>query len=760
VKKKKEKDISQNLFRISLFIIFDALVFHEALSIFKVGTKSIRQCPSTDIITFFDNEWKKIIKSNYIPVFQLAHEVLTSFPTSPTTDAILKRLIDTALRVVSSGVLFKHDLMGRIYHKLLLRTMGQYYATYYTSIPAAWILANLTVKEPNPDLTWDFSSVATIEKLCILDPACGSGTLLSAVYSSVKDRYILEKKESLNLRMLHRELMEKVLNGWDILDYASHLTLTSLALHNYRAPFSKAKIYTLRVGVSLGKKIHLGSLDCLSLDQQLGLPGMGFTLTPTREGLAERTEEEIEIPKCDIVIMNPPFSRSAKPNVKFGYKEEKIKELLSKELRRLGEALGFKGIGQAGLAAYFILLGDKLLKNGARMAVVLPRAFLSGVAWAKIREKLLKGYELEYIISNHEPGDKTERVEPWNFSENTHLGEVLIVARKTLRPLENRTVSIVNIYNKPRNEIEALLLAHQSMERRKRKDLYFLNKGSYDSLKLEKEVGTIYNVSQKDLRPNFLCPCLFANPHLNKFTYTLFKKKELLKRFNPVPLGDVTDNLGIDIKQIKETFKQTKTPTPYRILWGHTSSMNTVEVDRAYVSYGHSIIDDKSADSLYKWSGKLLIAERPHLNNENLLSMVSTRKVLATAFWEVNVNESLAKILVIWLNSTFGFCIYLACAINSMGQIFKLKKAQLEQLPILNPAKLSTNQKKTFLNFYNLIRNEPFQNFPAEFSSAFQNKGVRKKIDDFLVRTLGLKIGLNPIYEMLSKEPIISLERL
>jgi len=415
--------------RIALFVLLDALVFHEALATCKGEVHSLRFAPSTDITSFLDLEWRKIMRFDYIPIFSLAHRILLSFPTSPNTETILKQLIHEALKIVSSGVLLKHDLMGRIYHRLLLRTTGGYYSTYYTSIPAAWILANLTVKTPNPHLGWSFGRVENIKELKIIDPACGSGTLLSAVYSAVKDSYILSKEEDLNLEGLHTALLENVLYGWDILNYATHLTLTTLAFHNYKASFSQTNICTLPIGIGSMGEIHLGSLDYLS-DQQI-FKGRGFTLNAIQKRLSEVREVQIKPPECDIVIMNPPFSRSAGTvNIKFGYAKEEVMVLLNRELRKMGKKMGFEGIGQAGLGAYFILLGDRLLKRGGRLSIVIPRAILSGVSWIKIRNKLLENYEIEFIVSNHDPGNLEKGIEPWNFSENTDLGEVLIVAKK------------------------------------------------------------------------------------------------------------------------------------------------------------------------------------------------------------------------------------------------------------------------------------------------------------------------------------------
>jgi type I restriction-modification system DNA methylase subunit len=765
----REKSFREDLVKIALFVIFDGLLFHQVLSSHYRNINGLEKAPESNILSFIREEWGKIMKINYLPIFTFAFEVVNCLPVSPETDEIFKKLTPIVLETISSGVLLKHDLMGRVYHKLLLRTTGKYYASYYTSIPASTLLSNLAIKTENPDLKWDFGSLEKLKELKIIDPACGSGTLLSGIYMALKDKYIFEHyksggSEKLNLPLFYKIMMEEVLQGWDILDYAGHLTLITLALHNPDASFDRCKVYILPSGkTDLGnrknEKIYLGSLNFLKSKPQITLPIKDFMTLLKEKGIKEEREIFFQnLPTgMDVVIMNPPFSRSCRPNIKFGYTGKEIREQMNKELRKLGKELGYKQIGQAGLGAYFIILADKLLKQGGRLALVIPRAILSGVSWKEIRENiLLKNYEIEYIISNYDSGNKELGIEPWNWSENTDLGEVLIVARKTDKPIEKRFTTFINLWNKPANELESLKIVSDSIKARKKLNVNSLKDGEYEVLKLGKEIGGVCNVSQKYLEKNFLIPCLFANPNLNKFVFSLI----YIPSFPLIPLHTLISNgkegLGVDIKQIKSTFEKTDIKTPYKILWGHTSLMNTLELNPIYVKYGKL---KKQQTSIYKLASNFLIADRPHLKTENLIAVYSKEKLLATAFWEIQLKPEEAKLLTLWLNSTFGFLIYLSNSINSMGEIFKIKKAQIENLPVIDINQFTKKQKDNFLALYESLKNKPFSPFPKEFKLASQGKGVRKQIDDAFIKALNLKIDLQPYYEMLAKEPVLTLER-
>jgi len=140
--------------------------------------------------------------------------------------------------------------------------------------------------------------------------------------------------------------------------------------------------------------------------------------------------------------------------------------------------------------------------------------------------------------------------------------------------------------------------------------------------------------------------------------------------------------------------------------------------------------------------------------------MHSTDKVLATAFWEVQMKDEDAKILTLWLNSTLGILIYLSNSVNSMGEIFKIKKNQIEKLPVIDIEKFSTGQRKELLSLFQELKDKPFCPFPQEFKLAYAGRGIRQQIDNEFKKILKLDINLKPYYEMLSIEPALTLRRL
>jgi len=736
-----------DLVRIASFILFDALVFHECLSGMTSSIRSLSQAGESRH-EFLATEWTKILEIDYDPVFGIALEILRELPSAPTTEQILGKLIRLALRVVSTGTILKHDFMGRLYHKLLLPTARHYYATYYTSVPAAWLLAHLSIKTPGPEWTWEDNG--EVSKLRVIDPACGSGTLLSATYMAIKDRVIHDQGTGADLGALHKSLIEHVLHGWDILDYATHLTLTTLALHSTKSFVRDSHVYVLPAGMSDGA-VYLGSLD--HLRGQRPLVGRGFGRETIRRRMEGAVADEVLVEPYDLVIMNPPFSRSAKPNVKFGYAGQEVKKRMNQELSVIGKAINASGIGQAGLGAYFMLLALKLAGVGGRIAVVIPRSMLSGVSWRHVRKRYLEECEIEYIISNYDPGGKETGVEPWSWSENTDLGEVLIIARKTDRPLEDRQTLFVNAYQKPRNEVESLLLAHDVLNARATVQ-GTLGERQWAPIGIaDRSAGCAYFVPQARLYQNWVAPCVFAQPDINAFTLAI---EDSLP--GGVGLDSICDSLGVDIKQVKDHFVNSREPTRDRLVWGHQGAMMTIALDPTHVGYGRPKKPGNSERLFGSGSARLLLAERPHLSTERLLAMLSPVPVLTTAFWELRPkNPAHEAFLLLWFNSSYGFLTFLAVSTSSMGDIFKAKKQQLESLQLPSPDAVSVPECEALLSS---IRGTAFEPFGLEFERASRGRGPRFTIDEFFRDQLHLPAIGRSLYELLAKDPVVRKWRL
>ena len=256
-------------------LLVDAMVFHETIAAFHKEIPTLSMLlSSSNIKKELENSWRYIIQNiDYEPVLEITLNILMNLPASATVDRQLRSLVNLAYDIASSKVLLRHDLFGRIYHRLLLGNLVKYHATYYTSIPAARLLARLLINLPS-DL--DVATVPPVyngEPLRVVDFACGSGTLLSAIYKEIDAKHRIEG-ERLMVDRLHKYLIEEGIWGFDVLHHAVHLAAMALFLHN-PIPVQGSRLFALRLG-KVGKMEYLGSINFLSsstLARDMILPG-------------------------------------------------------------------------------------------------------------------------------------------------------------------------------------------------------------------------------------------------------------------------------------------------------------------------------------------------------------------------------------------------------------------------------------------------------------------------------------------------------
>lgn len=134
--------------RIASLTVVNALVFQEVLADYEPRVQHLRQTlQHLDPVTAFADHWQDILyQINYYPIFHVAHQLLLALPSNPDVEGALRSLAQTALDIVRQRAALRHDLMGRVYHRLLEE--AKYLGTYYTSVPAATLLLKLAL-DPN-----------------------------------------------------------------------------------------------------------------------------------------------------------------------------------------------------------------------------------------------------------------------------------------------------------------------------------------------------------------------------------------------------------------------------------------------------------------------------------------------------------------------------------------------------------------------------------------------------------------------------------
>ena len=468
-------------------IWLNALVFQELLARHldmsllpaEHRRKSISRPDPAGSTADLQRQWEEILAINWWPIFHVARETLRATPGSQASRLAMVVLIRTAREIVESGMIRRHDVAGRVFHRLL--DSRKFLATNYTTIPAAILLAGLAFDERGP--RWseiDFASAESVAGLRIVDPACGSGTLLMAAAQEVLKRARRAGAPAEQAPTIVRTILEEALYGFDVVPAAIHLAASTLCMAEARQVVKDMNLWRVRHDVTDGVA-RLGSLDFLSTSpsqgnaDRLGLFDDEKPSIRRVTGTGEVDDSRVGMPsKCHLVIANPPYTRAGGPgdekntvwNPIFGSlldkrDAEKMKNALRKALNGTPASL------YAGLGSAFVVLADEALDIGGRLAFVLPATMLTGSRWAPIRRLLLSKYAVEWVVVSHDLRNRSAKKglpgrRLVSFSESTRIAEVLIVAtRRQSVDRKGSRACFVNLSRNPDEPIEALGLTRK-----------------------------------------------------------------------------------------------------------------------------------------------------------------------------------------------------------------------------------------------------------------------------------------------------------
>jgi hypothetical protein len=517
-----------------------------------------------------------LLSIDYRVAVEVTIEIIGTLPNEMSQR--VRDLVDLAIRIASNRSLLRRDFAGRVYHSITGDiALRKGFATFYTEVPAAYLLATLAVSSllglderglPSLDQEKAREIASQVASLKVGDLACGSGTLLTASYSALM-RAVATLKfyynlDDIEVESIGKRLIEEGIYGIDALRYASQITAINLAL---MAPstIGRENVYTIYLGYIQDKnQAWLGSLELLNNAGRVG--GLLAYIEGGLRGVAERvalegTEGEFSIPQgFDLIIMNPPFTRATGRTERFemeaagerglfGFivdaearrnvirKYERVRESIKSDLEKVAANIAnvlpttirdmvlskpkefkqYLAIGQAGEGLPFLYLAYEYVKNGGVIAFVLPRGLLAGTSWFLARTLLASEFHVKYVIVSSDPK------RGYNFSEGTSLSETLIVARRTDSHSDGEETVFVNLLSKPVTALEAVMLAEGVMRSASARQR--------DIVEVGESKAVVFKVSRRQLLNNIDNWNRFVavpNTELLEYTLNLYDKGEVV----------------------------------------------------------------------------------------------------------------------------------------------------------------------------------------------------------------------------------------
>ena len=753
---------------IASLVLANAFIFHSELAEDNPRVVPLHTLlQNDDVKGALVDHWKFIMHEiNYVPIFTVAKDVVLNLPERRETVNALRRLAEEVRRVVSNRAALRHDLMGRIYHTLLLDM--KYLGTYYTSVAAATLLVRLAL-DPRRWPGVDFSSEDALGEFRIADPSCGTGTLLMAAQQTVTDNFVRamisagKRVTTEDLERVHKLNIEQILNGYDVLASAVHLTASTLAIIAPHITFDKMSLYCLPLGSPDKQTIHLGSIDYATeqnisstIDLMKTKPIFGTQVTGRGDA-----DSGASLPKLDLCVMNPPFTRSVGGNLLFGSLPPSERARMQTKLRRLlsrGRNSRYELLANstAGLGSVFIAVVDRYLKDGGRMALVLPEAVAFGIAWEKTRRLFAEKYVVETLIVSHDPAR-------WNFSESTDLSEILIIVRKKNNgdDVDRSRVAVINLWRNSPSPVDSISL----LESLKRNDPVAVETGhGVVSLNVAgHKAGEYVSIPWSDIKDDQWYPCAFAQTELNRTAHFLRQGKLYISSagiVGDVPLTKLSTigELGPDRRDVYDGFELSEAPTSYPAFWSHDAEHVTslAMKTNAYLSplgkprTGRKL---RRIELIWPRAGGVMLAEKMRMNTQRITAVCLDREALSNVWWPFSVtdgNGRVGRAMVLWFNSTFGLLSLLSNRVPTEGPWVQFKKPMYESLKVLDISSLSDLQLNGLSDAYEGLCEETLQPFPEMDTDV-----VRRAIDETICEILNLP-SIERIRSALAREPIIT----
>ncbi len=761
----KDKEAAQKqVLHLAAFLLFNQILFY---NIFQRKTENlVAELLQIKQLRDMQNYFEAITNIDYKSIYKvniLGHIPNTSFFVEKINDLILEIKLLRAEFIT-------HDLAGRFFHELIPFEVRKVLAAFYTHPNAADLLAGICIESADDS---------------IIDPACGSGTLLVAAYK--RKQFLYEKVYSLaNSKKMHSDFVEKQITGIDIMPFAAHISTINLTMQNIGQITNTVRIATrdsLEMATPFLRKTKDGMLMERYTETIQTLLIQIYDPKILKRGAinADGTDGEgFRLEQSDAVIMNPPYSD-----------REKMPQKWLDKLNK-NDTLNVHCGTQVNLWGHFLILGDILVKENGFVGSVIPISFAQGRATDKIREFILKNHTIRYIIKP--VGDLA-------FTEDSMLKDILLVTEKKIPEADDICkivyfkTSIRNFKNENIPKLYTQVLKLENQEN-KNFDIFTVKHSEL----LENQNNLMHFLWAKNYRNYQIIAKLFKN--MEKKKIAKFPKGIMLDGFHTAPAGlselilitnpmneksrlgranliyDKTDEKGNLIVHLKNTDFSYQIPSSccekaLRTLTG----VKTMKLEKDFDYFITSSFADfkeisrfskfkKRENFDWKWlnnkakgkKGHFALASRLGIESPNtsVIAVYSDEPFITTNTQKVfpNLDKNQAKIFCLFFNSIIGIMQILLHKGQATGMYGHIKEPHLALFKFLDVDNLQNKEIEKLLLVFDEIKNVEFPSIVEQIEKRFPQ---RVKMDIAILEVLGYKKGeinelLPELYEVILSE--------
>ena len=677
--------------------------------------------------------WDKVLQEDYKPVFQPALSIIEAAPSFESLKPATQILASEIGRISDTVADLGYDHAGPLYVKILSSAESD--GAFYTDNISALMLAGLAL---SPDLI-DWSDWNQATGLQILDPACGTGSLLMAALKTIKDRMVASAEETITAEILaktHKELVENSIFGFDINFQATQLAASNLTLGAPSVDYDTMNIHTLQHGPQANGTVALGSVDLLPMavgsSEQLDL------LTHVKEAEVSTPDSPASkvpsIDAVDVVLMNPPFTNNVKRAAKYSSEDKRrmqTRELQIKGQVSMADREASEMIDVNSVSTFFTPLANALLrKDRAVLGKVLPTTACTSTSGTAERKYLAKHFHIDMIVTSHDPKYP-------NFSVNTAIHESLLVCRRLTKEDGGKSTRFVSLMKMPRTTSEVAAWLPEA---------HSYGGGAY-------KIHRVYEWPRALVAEGDWTPCQYSDGSLADLS------RELDGIDSLVPLAHVA-LVEPGGQRVQEAFKNPlKDVLPARptfeVVWTHKTSQRTTMCSFSdYATTPKESKYDYATNVLWPKASKVLIACKINPQAIRVAAIHLEKPALGQSFIPVTPLDGVsdpAKALQAWcayLNSTPAVLSWLNRRQKKLTYA-SYSLDQLRSIPVPDPNKVDV---RPLVEAFQRLGDSELLPWPRMNECA-----VRAELDDAVAKVLDLDSAeIEDWRKRIAKEPTVS----
>ncbi len=579
-------------------------------------------------ITSYATAWDEILALDYKPVFQTAIAGINGpFADHNWTKAV-EIVAKAALGLIGDLAGGRHDVMGRIFHRVL--DTARYDGSYYTGIAGAALLATLAARPEDRD----WSDLDALRDYVVIDPAGGTGTLPIAAAERIRE--LAGAAGASDVDALSRLLVENVLHVYDINLTATHMAATTMGLMSPSTQFRNMNVHRVPLappksepGNGKTSPAYVGSLEWLD-----GNPPLVAWPDPMRPAQID-TEESHPLPDADLFIMNPPFTRNSLRFDQFTPAEERA--IKAREFELLKDTAAHLSGGSNA----FMVLAHRFVKPNGRIAAVLPIVAAQDYSGDRIRKLLGRDMHLEYVVALKDPQGMA-------FSENTNIGEMLVIAEKRI-PNDSDVTKFVKILRKPMTPAQAYAIGVAILRGEEHADY------------------RITEWPQSRVAEGDWLPTQFVRSECEAF----FQRLESGEWF-PAAKNKYVGILGPAGQGVRGVYSAVTESQPRYAIWYHKTDIQTTmaAVPDSYSYIRAKAGKDEIADRYWERRGNVMLPTRLSVPNTVATTLYADRPAVGSSFVPYRPiagdhdQERVNKACVAYMNSSVGIVALLGVTSN------------------------------------------------------------------------------------------------